>query len=342
MSDKLKQIDLFEIAGNDSTDRSNTVELYDALPKYCWEKGGSEGIFPPDKELRRRCTLRGVNYEVVVSPAIIKRKKKTLMVFPGGREEIVEDALRKIAATGKARMIDSDVGVRFSLRELRAELERMGHTYSADEVKEAIMVCHGARLKVYADGGKTMISSPFFPTVGLTTRESYLADATDTYCYVTFNPLVTKSIINLSFRSYNYKVGMGISSALARFIHKRMSHYWVQASHMTPYTPKLLSFLEQSPRGLSPSMYSNARAMKNALDILIENRVIRNYTEEKLKEGRKISDIQYFIYPHEDFVKATKKANHLQAKLLEATGQDVKASPKELESFPAKTKRARA
>ncbi|MCV5513821.1 plasmid replication protein, partial [Escherichia coli] len=82
-----------------------------------------------------------------------------------------------------------------------------------------------------------------------------------------------ESIMNLSFRQYNYKIGMQIRSPLARYIYKRMSHYWTQASPDSPYTPSLISFLTQSPRELSPRMPENVRAMKLALEALIKQEV---------------------------------------------------------------------
>lgn len=309
------QIDLFEIIDEDGS-YSNTIELYDALPKYNWA-GRRESSDLEEAELTRYCTLRGRDYKVVVKPAILKKRGKNILIYPGTREEVVEDALRKFAANGQARMLENHAGVTFTLRQLQRELESMGHTFSVTEIKEAIMVCRGATLECYGDNDETLISSNFFPMIGLTTRKKYLEGPGDAVCFVTFHPMVTRSIMDLTFRTYNYKVGMEIPSALARFIYKRMSHHWVQASATNPYTPKLISFLSQSPRGLSEDMYSNTRAMGNALKVLKKHNVISHWDEKISKEGRKTVDIQYFIYPHEDFIKAMKKANFRAAEMRE-------------------------
>jgi hypothetical protein len=309
-----RQIDLFEIM-DEGPDRSysNTIELYDALPKYNWAQKREHDDLQ-EAEITRNCTLRGKEYKVVIKPAILKKRGKTVLIFPGTREEVVEDALRKFAASGQAKMLENDAGVTFTLNQLQRELESMGHGFNIAEIKEAIMVCRGATLECFGDNDETLISSNFFPMIGLTTRKQYLKDG-DAQCYVTFHPMVTRSILDLTFRTYNYKLGMELPSALARFIYKRMSHHWVQASTNNPYTPKLVSFLRQSPRGLSEDMYSNTRAMTNALKVLKKHCVISTYNEEVIKKGRKIVDVHYVIYPHDDFIKAMRKANFRQSEI---------------------------
>ncbi len=49
--------------------------------------------------------------------------------------------------------------------------------------------------------------------VGLTTRGEFRKKGGNAGCYVQFNPLVNESIMNLSFRQYNYKIGMQIRSS---------------------------------------------------------------------------------------------------------------------------------
>lgn len=305
-----RQIDLFEIFDNQTADNrySNTIELYDALPKYNWS-AKREFHDLQEAEITRTANLRGRDYKIVIKPAILNKRGKSVLIYPGTREEVVEDALRKFAVSGQGQMLEDNAGVTFTINQLRIELKSMGHTYDHAEIKEAIMVCRGATIECYGDNDQTLISSNFFPMIGLTTRQKYLNSQDDTRCYVMFNPMVTKSIMDLSFRQYDYKLGMEIPSPLARFIYKRMSHYWTQASTILPYTPSLMSFLRQSPRQLSDDMYSNTRAMTNALKVLIKHKVISHYEEEVVRKVRKVLDVRYKIYPHEDFVKMVKAAN---------------------------------
>lgn len=312
---QIKLFEFLEPQGN-KRDYSNTIELYDALPKYVWDRGREMDDLS-NAVVTRQCTVRGQQFTVTVKPAIIERDDgRVVLIYAGQREEIVEDALRKLATDGGGRMIDGTVGVTFTLYELRQELARMGHSYKLSEIKEAIEVCRGATLTCSSGDGETVISSSFFPMIGLTTRREYLKHGSDARCYVQFHALVNESVMRLSFRQYNYRIGMEIRSPLARYIYKRMSHYWTQASPKLPYTPSLVTFLRQSPRDLSPRMSENIRAMKQALDVLVEQEVICEYVAEPVKEGRKVIDVRYTILPHPTFVSEMRAANRQQQLLF--------------------------
>lgn len=313
-----KQMDLFSIF--DARDRlqddySNTVELYDALPKYVW--GAREHEDLRSATITRHCTIRGTDLVLKIKPALIERDDQTVLIYPGEREELVEDALRKLAVNGSGVYVNKKAGVSFTLYELLKELERTGHTYSLDQVKEALFVCRGAILECYSADGSSVINSSYFGLLGLTTRQEIQEDST-AKCFVQFNPLVNDSIMNLTFRQYNYRIGMDIRSALARFFYKRMTQYWIQAGDRHPYTPSLLTFMGQSPRGLSGSMREDLRAMRNALKSLEKNKVILRYEEEKVLQGKqKVIDAKYRIYPHPDFVKEVIGANQRKKLLIE-------------------------
>ncbi|WP_273010347.1 plasmid replication protein [Alcanivorax sp.] len=307
------QMDLFSLVDLKRGDRdeySNTVDIYDAIPKYVWADRREV------KELKtatitRECTIRGQRFVVKLKPALIeKRNGETVMIYPGQREELVEDVLRKLAVNGQGVYLKGKAGVSFTLYELINELARAGHTYSLDEVKESLMVCGGSMIECHSDGGDSVIKAPLFGMLGLTSKHDIQTKGREARCYVQFNPLVNEAILNLSFRQYNYQRGMDIRSPLARFIYKRMSQYWVQASEHHPYTPSLISFLEQSPRGADFPMRVNLQAMRRALDTLASHEVIERYEEEKLLEGKqKVRDATYTIFPHPKFVKDVIKAN---------------------------------
>lgn len=304
------QLDLFSIldpASRPQEDYSNTVDLYDAIPKYVWGPREHEDL--KSATLTRHCTLRGNKLVVKLKPAIIEKDGRTVLIYPGQREELVEDALRKIAVSGQAVSVNDKAGVSFTLYELMKELEKMGHTYDLNEIKEALFVCRGAIMECYSEDGTAVINSSLFGLVGLTTRQD-IREGRAERCFVQFNPLVNDSIMNLTFRQYNYKIGMDIRSPLARFVYKRMAQYWTQASENNPYTPNLVTFLGQSPRGLTEKMGENLRAMRNALDTLKKHKVVSRYVEHKVLQGKqKVIDAQYEVYPHPDFVKEVIKAN---------------------------------
>jgi hypothetical protein len=80
---------------------SNTLELYDAIPKYFSSKKSMaklrrDGIFL--KSLKRRFRHRDQYYELVIKPArVMDKDGQEKEYYPSHQEEIVEEALKKLA-----------------------------------------------------------------------------------------------------------------------------------------------------------------------------------------------------------------------------------------------------
>lgn len=319
-----RQLTLFELIESPRPKErySHTIDLYDGLPKYQWSRESSTEA----SSQVRPYTHRGVDYEMTVIPAQIIRDGNTTFVYPGVREEVVEDALRKLLTQGQGQVTGKDVSVNFTVRQLRDELSRNGRTYSHTQIVEALEICQGARLEVRTKDGRSVVRSQFFPTIALTSRSDIARDP-NAMCHVRFNPLVTESIRDSSFRRYNYQLNMSLTNNLARYIHKRMSSRWLQASSEHPYNISLLSFLEASPQSVSTEMKYNVRAMKTALEALTKAEIISHYDEDRIKEGRRIIDIRYAIFPHESFVAQMIASNrHHQVNDLRAATQLLRGS----------------
>lgn len=336
------QLSLFELIENSESEYSNTIELYDALPKYVWDKSDLR----ENSVITRTFKSRGVVYTVKIKPAVIERRNPagdmvSAMVYPGSREEIVEEALRKIAINGNSfeSEADKNVGVFFTVSQLCKELARTNHTYSNKEVVEALDVMSSSLLECSLGTkgkGRDMYRGNFLTSLAITSRGQYLEDGS-TKCFATFHPLVTHGIRTQKFRLYDYSISMGLKSDLARYMFKRMSHYWTQASLDHPYNLKLVTFLAGSPRGLSPKMKDNMRAMRTALRALVDEKVLLpDWVEDVIKDvnDRRITlDVAFSLLPHENFVKHMMRANRKynevvsQAELADARSA-LKGAPK--------------
>ena len=115
------QMSLFDLL-NDEKDFSHTIELYDFMPKYFWGKAERiDGVYLPRLEREFECRSR--KYTLTLFPASIEDSSGNEKYhYPAKREEIVEDALRKIMADGKGIFLDGEAGVSFSLYEVQKEL----------------------------------------------------------------------------------------------------------------------------------------------------------------------------------------------------------------------------
>lgn len=292
---------------------SNTISIYDALPKYNWS-----GRQPKESKITKKIILDSFEYEMTIKPAHIERvdpkteEKKIVPVYPGVREEAVEDVLRFLAANGQGEMFGREMGVHFTVNEVVKELANINRSFAHLDVVEALMVCNNANLQVNVNG-KIIVNSAIFPNVTLVNRENYRIAPT-TRCFVRFHPLVTASVINLEYRMFNYKLAMNMKIPLARHIFKRMSHYWRQASQSHTYNFNLMRYLSQTPRNISPRMSRNIETMNKALDELVENKILEGYKAEEVLQGKRIQDITYVCKPHASFVTDVKKANYIASR----------------------------
>jgi hypothetical protein len=148
---------------------SNTIELYDAIPKHVssTRRMGvlrENGIYL--KTLRREFQYGTEKhkrwYKVEITPARLSDTQgNEKEYYPNQRVELVEEALRKLACDQlSAVYLDGFAGVRFTLYQLRKELASRGHTMNYPALIEALKIGHSAGMKRRAS----------FPSYGRMTR----------------------------------------------------------------------------------------------------------------------------------------------------------------------------
>ena len=220
-----RQLTLFEYVQPKERNYSNTVELYDFMPKYFW--GKSERINGKFLEsLEREFECRGVKYKIEIAPAVIKdRDGVKRYYYPSKREELVEDALRRFATAKQGVFLDDRASVTFSLYQLQEELKRNGHSYSKDQIKDALLICAKTSITVTSEDGSTILISNLFETLGLQSREDWKGTGKKSKAFVRFNSLVSESIKLGGYRQLDYETAMSYSSVIARQLYKRMSYH---------------------------------------------------------------------------------------------------------------------
>lgn len=312
------QLTFFEYLLPEERRYSNTVELYDFIPKYHWGKTQRiSGQFL--KQLEREFECRSRRYRVKIKPASIEDKDGVeRYYYPSQREELVEDALRKFVCEGQGVFLDDEAGVTFSLYQLQQELKRKGHTYSNDQLKDALLICAQSKLIVTSDDGTTVLVSSLFETLGLQTREDWKGKGQKTRAFVRFNPLVTQSIKSRNFRQLNYEQSMTYKSVIARQLHKRMSHHYVQASIVKPYHIMLSTIIRDFGLTAYDKLPNNLRDVVAALEEMKVNFVLIAYAVEKVidpKKRNKLLDAKFILTPHPNFAGEIIHANKRQEKI---------------------------
>ena len=295
---------------------SNTLELYDAIPKYFSSKKSMaelrrDGIFL--KSLKRRFRHRDDYYELVIKPArVMDKDGQEKEYYPSHQEEIVEEALKKLACDRlNGVFLNDTAGVQFTLYELDAELKRQGHAMKWSDLIASLEICRGAGIEVMGPESKVEVKSSIFPVVALVNRAEWQQNPKQVRCYVQFNPLVTYSINKLAFRQFDYSTYMQLKNHLARWLFKHLSHHYIQADWNAPYTIMHSTIVGNSYLVNNARTRDQVRYVCDALDELKARADVIAVYHKKMIAGprKKIEDVKYEILPSLAFINQIKKAN---------------------------------
>ena len=310
-----EQLSMFQTFLPEVDKYSNTIDFYDAMPKYYTNKAQLAKMRVGEMFLRtfeREFRYKDSNYILKIKPARVENKDGTeLEYYPSEQEELVEEALRKIACDQLSGVyLDNTVGVQFTMYELREELRKRGHAMSHDEIKRSLYICRGAGLRVEGQGGDVEMESSIFPTVIISNRKEWKKDPKNTFCYVQFNPLVTRSLERMSYRQFDYVTHMSYKYQLSRWFHKRLYHRFTQASIFEKYGI-LYSTIKRDSGLLNNNRISkDIQYIERTFDELTENNIINGF-EKTIRHGKrnKIEDVKYELLPSMEFIGEMKKAN---------------------------------
>jgi hypothetical protein len=173
------QLDLFrDFLCNKDDEReklSNAIDLWDSVPRYSVSKQAMNRARDTGGDLENyTATFQygGNTFTCTIYPARITDfdgKKRSF--YPSANEELVEDALRKIALEQQAGFFDKvnyKSGVRCSLYAVREELAKQGHARSYQEVRQSIDIMSQSICEVSGrndKGEEILVRSPYLPSI---------------------------------------------------------------------------------------------------------------------------------------------------------------------------------
>lgn len=321
------QLDLFQnfLCNNDGERQqlSNTIELWDSIPRYSVsrqamtkmrDKRGFLGL------LKIEFMYRKTKFDILIQPALIEEKDKdgkiiTTAYYPSANEELIEEALRKLAVEQNRGFYDKAEtisGVVFSLHQLRKELKRRGHARSYSQIKLSLDILARSFIQIDCDMPQTKSAkrSAYFPEVVSVTRNDLEADEGSKWL-VRFHPLVAQSIEKLSYRQYNYVRLMKHTRQLTRWLHKLLIIKYVAASRLNSFEIRYSTIKRDSAMLTN---YQRERKAQEECDFCVNELKVNNVLlkfDRRFEWGLrgKVEDIIYTLYASDDFVADAKAAN---------------------------------
>lgn len=269
---------------------SRVLPLWDLLPLYLFAR---QNEVPPDTPVakvvprKHEFTHRDGRIGVEVRPAIISRGdgERSRMVFPGEREQLVASALRALGVRGAAALGTQPpkkgrvplVTIAFTIRQLRAELASTRHTFSFDEVVEALDILSktGVTVTQSAEGGEP-INHVFNFFEGVTSQgEKRL---------VILNALESQQIMAGAYRALDYAEFMALGDPLSRWLYQyvhteaRGAQKPVLGQPMRPFTITLDLLYERGVIHRPKELRKSILRVRKALSILAGSGVL--HTED--------------------------------------------------------------
>lgn len=319
------QYDLFTQFFGRPENLSNTIELWDALPKYSFSaklqsaRRDTNGRLPVyQRSIEYRPAPKADNPTLVctltIQPASIMTDGRRVEFYPSNDEEIIEEILKKIFTDQAHGLHDSRRGeswVRFSLHMIRTELARRGRTRSLNEIKQSLEIMSKTVLDVTIEGKgarKAVYTNPILNDLTRVTRAD-LAEDPKALWTARLPGLVSASINALNYRQFNYAILMSLKSPLARWLHKRLSHEYTNAHLTHPY--RILFSTVDRDSGLLHNCRTSAniKTIEAALDELRRQRVLLFWDAERRFDGAAIADVLFTLTPAPEFVSEVKAAN---------------------------------
>lgn len=323
-----QQLDLFQSflcnTGEERDRLSNTFDLWDSVPRYSMSRQAMDKMRKAGAFLQLlsiQFNYRGRALEAVIQPAWIQDKDNTITgYYPSANEELIEDALRKIAAEQHHGYFDKPnfrSGVVFSLHMLREELKKRGHTRSYQQIVLSLKILAKSSIEIATRDGKNgegFSINTYFSGLSAVSRRTLDTDP-EAKWIVQFHPLVTQAIDAVTYRQFNYAQMMNHRTQLARWLHKQLSLKFTFASLTTSFEMRYSTVKRDSAL---LEAYKQERQAVVCLDAAFEELktggVLSSIQKCEIRGARsKLEDVIYTLTASREFATEMKAANKRQS-----------------------------
>ncbi|ACL62831.1 hypothetical protein [Methylobacterium nodulans] len=302
------------------------------------------------KMVTRAFDVGGRLHQLQMTPARLVRDGQELDDYPGDREQLIELAIRRLAAMKRefrlhrknaSNVIGSKVvevvALNLGIYEIQNELKRNGHEYNYTQILESIDILNKTHCSITAydtdqdgDGVAHVMNGPIFTQVYFTRNDKEEKNAAMRVT-IHVNSLVADAIRGLDFYDVSYEALMKLKP-VSRWIFKRLHHAMVfPTSNEDPriQTIRASTILAYSGMGEYARLRDALKQIMIYLDDLKRNGIIEEIMAEDEWEGsgrsKRKADVSYTIRMSEEFYRQSIQAQQSRIEALtdfrDITGQ---------------------
>lgn len=315
-----RQLDLYQMLINDTY--SNSVEFYQSLPDlFSWKQDKLRNDDWTLPVLQRHGIYNGKNYSLDISPAnitltkswVTKQKRafyKTVIA------EFVEYALHKLAVSTGFFSADEnnqieDFNLVTTYYAIREELKRMGKAYSYEQIKDAISILAWLRYELTGEISKEYDINSFFSPIDITIRHDR-KNPLHSELHISFNKLISKRILALDWRTFNYEQFMQVKTSFWRTLFLRLINRFPQADPRKGYH-FLLSTIIKEWALQDDLITTNIKKVDEAIEdcsYLIESaKTEKLYTKNRETNRKMLADYKVTLFPTKAFQQEQYRSN---------------------------------
>ncbi|NPD69844.1 plasmid replication protein (plasmid) [Lichenicola cladoniae] len=289
------------------TSKTNMVALYDLAPRFVFDQRRSDAQTPARKVIERDFSFDGKRYRITMKPTqIILSDKTEVERYLGEREQIVEEVIRRLASNRNRLRLHGENKIRFvfTVYEVQEELARVKHTYSRDEIREAITLLAEVRLKIESldERRAAFLSAAAFPVMGMRR-----AQEDDSETFVEFNPLVADAIKMLSFEQVSYELLMKVRDPVARWLLKRL-HTKISNTNEPIQLMDATEIRRDSGMPVWKKSRDMLRRVSSAVDVLRREGILTDIQTEERMVGKRKDDLTFTMVASEWFAAQTRRS----------------------------------
>ena len=246
------QLDLWKMLTTENY--SNSVELYQTLPDvFSWKQDHLRNLDWTLPLLTRKGIYNWTAYTLDITPAHIDvtgsdNNKTKKAFYKNTIAEFVEYALHKLSIAEWFFLPDSLRDKEFALittfYKIRTELKKMWKTYSYEQIKDWISILAWLRYQLSWDMSKNHWIDSFFSPIDLLIKNNK-RNPLHSELYINFNKLISKKILSLDWRGFNYTEFMKVKTSFGRSLFMRLSHRFKQVDTIKGYHFLLSTMIDE-------------------------------------------------------------------------------------------------